>query len=790
MKFNKILLSSASAALLAIAPSFAQEADTPAATVETPEATAERESAIDRVLGTVTVTATKKANVENVQDVPVAITAFNADTLDALNVTTLESLSYSAPNVSLDDVGTAKGTANFAIRGLGVNSSIPSIDPAVGVFIDGVYLGVNSGVVVDLFDLDSIELLRGPQGLLFGRNTTGGAVVVNTANPTDEFSYKVRASYDGPIDSNRGGGNATIQGIVSGPLIENVLNGKLGVAYNTDAGYFENKFNGDNHGENQSVTYRGALEFMPTDELTFLGKLEFTDTRSDGPSGQNRSYFERDSFDMSINNPGFGESETVLGSLRTDLDVDFGNGVITNIFGYRSYDSTSSGDIDATPFTLFHSNAEFNQEQYSNELRYAGTFDKIDLTTGLFYFEQTLEYTEIRNLPTTRPAALPASVPWGFYGGGVMDHTTWGVFANVDYSLTDKLILTGGLRYSTEEKDAGVVFIRPRLPCSVVAGTCSPDGNNALIGLLTGGTVAEPNGFRDSDEWSNWTPKVGLQYFFNDDMQAYGHYTKGFRSGGYNFRITDLPIFYQFVAATGSQGFDEEEVDSYEVGFKSQAYGGRAQLNGAVFLTEVANMQREVNTAGASGVVQNIVNTADATIWGAELDGRYAFTDTLLGTFNVGLLDAGYDDVFFDLDADGVVGASDRDLDLPRVPELTWGFGVLKDFDLGDDGALTFRANFQHRDRIAYTDSNFGWIQEADMVDVDLTWETPIDGLAASLYGKNLLDEVQAGNDTQLPFPGPLSTGVNSAYAQYPAGGTFSPLKKGRVLGVELTYVY
>jgi iron complex outermembrane receptor protein len=175
-----------------------------------------------------------------VQDVPVSVTAYNSDTLDALNVTTLESLSYSSPNVSLDDVGTSKGTANFAIRGLGVNSSIPSIDPAVGVFVDGVYLGINSGVVVDLFDIDSIEILRGPQGLLFGRNTTGGAVVVNTGNPTDDFHYKVRASVDGPVDSDRGGANSTIQGVISGPLVEGKLNGKFGIAYNTDDGYFKN----------------------------------------------------------------------------------------------------------------------------------------------------------------------------------------------------------------------------------------------------------------------------------------------------------------------------------------------------------------------------------------------------------------------------------------------------------------------------------------------------------------------------------------------------------------------
>jgi iron complex outermembrane recepter protein len=780
MKLKSMLALSASALVFATSAAIAQEQ----------EAAPERENAIARVLGTVTVTATKKANVENVQDVPVSVTAYNSDTLDALNVTTLESLSYSSPNVSLDDVGTSKGTANFAIRGLGVNSSIPSIDPAVGVFIDGVYLGINSGVVVDLFDIDSIEVLRGPQGLLFGRNTTGGAVVVNTGNPTDEFHYKVRASVDGPVDEDRGGANATVQGVISGPLVEGKLNGKFGVSYNTDAGYFKNLYNGDNHGEAQSTTYRGALEFMPTDTLTFLGKLEYSDSRNDGPTGQNRAYYDRYSFDFSINNPGFGESETLFGSLKTDLDVDFGNGVITNIFGYRKYDGLSSGDIDATPFTLFHSEAELAQEQFSDELRYAGTFGKTDLTTGLYYFEQTLDYTEIRNLPTTRPATLPASIPWGFYGGGAMEHTVFGAFANVDYSITDKLIVTGGLRYSTEEKSADVIYIRPRLPCSVVDGTCSADGSNALIGLLTGGAVVEPNGFSDSDKWSNWTPKLGVQYFWSDNVQSYALYTKGFRSGGYNFRITDLPVFLDFVNQTGSMGFDEEEVDSYEIGFKAGSDDGRIQVNGAVFATEIANMQREINTAGSSGVVQNIINTADATIYGIEVDGRVAFTDTLLATFNVGMMDAGYDDVFFDLTGDGIVTQTDLGLDLPRVPEMTFGFGLIKDFDLGPNGAFIARANFQHRDKIAYTDSNYGWVQPADMVDVDLTWETPVSGLSASLYGKNLLDEVQVGNDTQLPFPGPNSTGTNLPYRDAPAGGTFSPLKKGRLIGLELTYAY
>ena len=198
-------------------------------------------------------------------------------------------------------------------------------------------------------------------------------------------------------------------------------------------------------------------------------------------------------------------------------------------------------------------------------------------------------------------------------------------------------------------------------------------------------------------------------------------------------------------------------------------------------------MQREVNTAGPSGVVQNILNTADATITGLEFEGRWAVTDNFLLNFNAGMIDAEYDDVRFDISGDTVVDDQDSRLDLPRVPPVTFGAGFIYDLDLGDAGALITRANYQYRDRIAYTDSNFGWVQEANQVDANLTWETPYQGLQVSLFGDNLLDEVQVGNDTQLPFPGPLSNGVQSPYQQFPGGGTFSPLKKGRVVGIEFT---
>ena len=170
----------------------------------------ERTGTLDNI-NTIVVTGTKTKDPEDVQDVALAVTAFNADTLEAFKVRDVQGLTFSAPNVSLDQIGTSRGQANFSIRGLGINSSIPSIDPTVGVFVDGVYLGTNGGVVFDLFDLESVEILRGPQGVLFGRNVTGGAVLINTGNPTEDFRGKFRAAVDGPLlDGGRGGANYTV----------------------------------------------------------------------------------------------------------------------------------------------------------------------------------------------------------------------------------------------------------------------------------------------------------------------------------------------------------------------------------------------------------------------------------------------------------------------------------------------------------------------------------------------------------------------------------------------------
>ena len=773
LRLGKLALMLGTAALTPVA-AFAQDADAPVQDEST--------STLDAI-NEILVTGTKTRDAENVQDIPLAVTAFNAGTLEAFKIRDISGLSFQAPTVSLDQIGTSRGTANFTVRGLGINSSIPSIDPTVGVFVDGVYLGINGGVVFDLFDLDSVEILRGPQGVLFGRNVTGGAVVINTGNPTEDFRGKFRAAADGPaLDSGRGGPNYTVSGVISGPIITDTLLFKVGAYYNKDEGYFRNLAAdtiptlSENHGAAETKILRGALEAR-LGGLTLLGKLDYFESEGDGPAAQNRAFFDRNSFDLAIDEPGSYANEIWTGSLTGTIDI--GPGTLTNVFGWRQYDATTRGDIDATPRVLFHSNTETAQEQFSNELRYAISTDRLDLTFGGFWFKQDLAYTENRELRRDLPVNLQPPV---FYGGGSQEHEVIGVFANAQYELFDNLSVIAGIRWNQETKDAAVTYVLPRAQCSVLQGTC-PTGTQPF------NPATETNGFTDSVRFRNLSPKLGLQYEFGAG-QVYGHWSRGYRSGGYNFRITNVAVFNRAFAATGNLFFDEEKVDNFEIGGKFQTADSSFTFNVAAYMTKVGNMQREVNLADpGAGVVQNILNTADATITGFEAEARMRVSESLAFTANIGIIEAEYDRVLFDISGDGLINDTDLALSLPRVPPITVGAGLIHELELGNSTVLS-RVNYQYRDEAAYTDDNLGWLNSLSNLEANITWETPVDGLSLSLYGRNLLDEVQEGGDTQVPFGGPNSTGVRRPFAPNPTAGTFSPLMRGRNVGIEALFEF
>ena len=711
------------------------------------------------VLEEVVVTARKRE--ETVLDAPLSITALGAGQIEERKLRGLTDLAVSMPNVALDEVGTLRGISNFSIRGLGVNSSIPSIDPTVGIFVDGVYLGINSGAALDMFGLESIQVLRGPQGILFGRNVTGGAILVNTRKPGDEFEARVRAALDGGGD---GGLNRYLMGSLSGPVSDSL---SLGITayYNDDDGWFENKLTGNDFGALEHVMVRPALVWSPADGVELVLRYEYSESEGDGSPSQahtnglgidgSPANFDRDSHDFSIDEEGFLDGETHFVSAELNLKVGE-NGVITNIFGYRNSESAGLSDIDAQPISLFHGSATMDAEQVSNELRYNGVFaGRINVTTGVFYFENDVVYHERRNL---LGLLTPDGSPFLTQdGGGEYEVETTGVFAAVDYDLNDLLTFSAGLRYTSEEKDAAIVSLIRNLnsPCSVLEGTCAFD-------------------FVDDEEWDSWSPKIGVTYHLTDGARVYAHWTRGFRSGGYNLRNTALDT-----VNLGPGPFDEETVDNYEIGFKYSFRQG--YLSGALFLNEIDNMQREVNLDDPiSGVVQVVKNTADAEILGVELDGTYNLTDNLQATGSVGWLDSEYKKVRFDLNGDGMIDGRDKDLEPPRAAKWTWSLGLRHRLQVGDRGHIASRLRYSYRDKSFFTDNNLGYILSQKILDAGLDFHTADGRWILSIYGKNLLDEVKHGGDTILP----------SILGPIPLGGAYGPLAKGRVIGGEVTFSF
>jgi len=709
------------------------------------------------MLEEVVVTARKRA--EDSQDVPLAVSAFGAEQIEALKVRDLTGLAVSMPNVALDDVGTTRGTANFSIRGLGINSSIPGIDPTVGLIVDGVYIGVNNGVIFDTFDLQSIEVLRGPQGTLFGRNVTGGAVLMNTKKPGDELELTVRAAIDQGPD---GGPSRYLMGTVGGPVTD-WMSAKITGYYNDDDGFVENQFDGDDIGAIEQEMIRPVVVITPNDSMELTLRYEHSEIDGDGPVAQSHvngsgvppAYFvsERDEFDVSIDEPGFQDNETDSFTAELNWDVGFGDGTITNIFGWREGYGVSRSDIDAQPVWLFHAPAWLDTEQYSNELRYNGLFaDRANVTVGAYWFTNDILYHERRELAGIATGGVAPAAQ--FDGGGELYVDTVAVFGQVDYDLNEVWTVTAGLRYSEEDKEAKIASLSANI--------------GVVCNIVTNKNC--PYDFEDEDSWNSLSPKLGVTYNLSDDARIYANWSEATRSGGYNMRNNS------FDPADTPGPFDQETVSSFEVGYKSEF--GRGKLNVAAFYNQIDDMQREINLPGPIGVIQLIRNTAEATIMGLEVDGTFAVTDNLVAFASLGLLDPEYDEVTFDLNGDGTIDSADEDLDLPRAAEVTYTIGLNHDMDIGNLGYLASRISYAYRDESAYTDNNLGFIDEQEILNLGFDFYTAGGSWVFSVYGTNLLDTVKQGGDTQLP----------DDIAGIPLGGAFSPLAKGRRIGLEVTY--
>ncbi len=681
------------------------------------------------------VVAQKRGVAERAQRVPIAISAFNEAAIENLHVRDLQALNTQMPNVSLSSINTIPGFANFEIRGFGINSSIPSVEPAVGVFVDGVYLGQTAGVVLDLFDIDSIEVLRGPQGTLFGRNTTGGAVSINTRKPGKEFSVRGKFGLETGLQYTAGLS-------VEGPITP-TLRAKVAGYYTHDNGFFHNVTIGRDVGRRTVEFVRPALVWEPTSDFDTTLIYERGHGKGDGAVTVNPAVSY--GFRVVANEPGFFDLDWESLTSQTNLHV--GEGTITAVLGIRNLQQDAGEDLDGTPRTLYHVRHHLDQDQFSGELRYAIKAGPVNLTMGGFYFEQQFNYVEERILVTT-PGLRPVSF------GGRIDQHSWAGFGQAQIDLTSNFSLIAGGRYSWEKKRAQVATLLPAAPlCNFDSRVCAYN--------FPGPSFAEPG----SNTWSKFTPKLGFQYRPTEDVQVYGSYSKGIRSGGYNVRNTALTI---------SPGpYDQEVQSAFEIGLKSDLLDRRLRINLAAFHNTIGNLQRDVNEPDPRvGTVQVTRNAGTAKIDGVEAEVTIAPIHGLILGGNFGYLHGRYTTLLFDIN--GAAPGLGNDLRLARLVPWSYGVNASYSFDLASAGKLTARADYSHRDQTPFTDANTGFIRPVEELTASVTLNLPDDRMSISAYGKNLLNRVNNGAAVPLP----------SAFG----GGFFYPISEGRVYGVEAKF--
>jgi outer membrane receptor protein involved in Fe transport len=679
------------------------------------------------MMGDIIVTAQKKSAGEKAQDVAIAITALGTNQIEALNMRSLLDLSAVAPNANLDPNGNVRGYANFAIRGVGLNASVPSIDPAVGLFIDGIYQGIPAGSITESFDLSNIQILRGPQGTLFGRNVTGGAVLVETTRPSGKFGGYIEASIEtGP--------EYALKGAIEAPIIEGTLSTRLAGYYRNDEGWFKNNFTGRKLGKQETIIARPSFLFT-SGAIKHTLILEYGHTSGEGNSPQARNAIGK--FTIDVDYPGATNQTWRSATAETVIDVGFGDGSITNVFGYRKYKQFSGIDLDGSRFPLFQFNTHVNQHQLSDELRYAGRFGIIDLTLGGFYMHQRLAYRESRN-----PFAAGARG-----AGGLQISDSYGLFSQATVNLTEQLNIVGGLRYSYEKKSA---IILPLTVGRCIDARVACDYRNG----------AQLNASRT---WDGFSPKVGVNYKITPEILLYASYGKAIRSGGYNLRLTS-----PFDPGT----YDQEDMTAYEVGVKADLFDRKLRTNLSAFTNKYVKLQRTNSTFSGPNAFTTISNSADARIQGIELEVTAQPLRGLELTLGGGYLDAKYTAVRGDLNGDGRIDAIDKGLPLTRVPKWSFSGGAFYTYEFGSGATLRSQALYTFRSRQAAQDSAVVFYPRFNDLRADVTYTLPNKTTSVSLYGRNLTDE-------------PHNLGSISLLLTFPSTGS-RQISEGRSIGIEV----
>lgn len=659
----------------------------------------------------IVVTARKRE--ENLQDVSSSISALSTGDLARRFDSDVRDFANASPNVIIDDTQQGPGgVAAATIRGIGVADVEKSVDPAVGVNIDDIYIGTSSGSLLKAIDIDRVEVLRGPQGTLFGRNAIGGVINIARSRPTQELSGKVRGTY-GNYDS------MDVEGVVTGGLTEWAAI-KVTGAYRKSDGYMYNAFFNQNGQRSEFSAFGAQLLLTPAPNFEISLSFDDQHTRQDPPQLQNLAkstdlfcaVYNQCAQGLGIPQSGDRYISLADGPLNKNAVFDMNLGIakakwdisddfeLQYIYGRLETDEVITQDFDATPLTLYHTDRPAKYHQDTHEVRLTkGGGGPLTFVVGGYYFDSGYTINLVSYIGFAIPGviiAIPQTVR--------QTTKSYAGFFEADYKFSDALKLTLGGRYTKDKKSSGV-----------------QDANIQ--------TLANPV----REDWSKFTPKAALSFNFNSDAMIYALYSRGYRSGGFSGRPTTL--------STAITPYDPETVDNFEGGFKTEFFDNRLRFNGSVFFMKYKDKQEDVDVPATIGTGREnrTVNASSAELKGVELDFTAKVGDALTLSGNVGYLDAKYKSFLADTNADGVLD-DNSNLKLRRAPKWNWTVSANYEAEIGP-GTGWLQADLHFIGPHEITFLNNPTLRNDGQYLMDASINYRIGGTQISVFGRNLFKE-------------------------------------------------
>ena len=696
--------------------------------------TAANVAAQESILEEIIVTAEKRE--ASIQDTALAITAVSGDLLENGGLDEIEDLSLDVPSLVFSRAG---GEAQLYIRGVGTNLFGIGQDSSVAVHQDGVYQGRAQMGLTQFLDVERVEVLRGPQGTLYGRNATAGVINIIHRAPGDEPEGYVNLKLG---NFNRYDGEAAY----GGPIGENA-GFRLAVRYGSDGGFTEDldPTGGDEVDGGETMAARATLTFALSDTISARIIGDYTDFDGDNRTIRPRGNLHRSAaegaqplpdFDQTRNEVDSFQKWTISG-LTAEVTADLGGGItLTSITGFRQFEDSFRFNTDGTEIFVTQTHFERDTDQFSEEIRLACNCETYEWIAGLYYFTEDKE--EALGLP-----AINFGGAFNIFATNKTD--AWAGFGELTWHFSDRLDGIVGVRYSTEEKD---------------------DWN--LRGL-TGGNFdglfgpSDPRAFSFSfpprtttDDWNAFTPKLGLKYDYSDDIMIYGTLTRGFKSGGTN-------------SLSGDPAFDPEYLWSLEVGGKSTLADGRATANAAAFYYDYTDLQVSTFTEGTVSVT----NAAEATVVGLEVDVSAALSDLFTWTTSAMVLQAEYDEFItrFGGGAGTVLDVAGNNL--VNAPELSLTSTLSYSADVGP-GEFSAMAQIAYRSTVHHSQFNEPEVGQSSLMLVNIRAGIRfLSGVEVAFVVRNLLGREYYQNSVRFTSLNDRSkdlTGIGAALG-YPGEG-------------------